>query len=432
MQTIRRTAGPWRRGMPSAELRTRRWLAWSAPVAVVLGQVVADIALHSHVSPLYQDGADYHRLAARLALHGAYGPPVAFRPPGWVFVLAAAYRVFGAHPVVGLALNAAFAAAVSLLVQRLGRRLGLSPLASLAAALGAGLFPWMLLLGSTLYSETFYLLILVALALALITALDAGDTRTRTWLLIGGVAGYGALVRPALLFWLPIGAWLVLRRSPRPGVRTTLALALGVVIVLAPWTVRNYARLHTLVPIDTAGGSTLAVANNDLANGAQSSLALPPPPPGSEVKGDQAYRAEALRWIQQHPKRFLVLIGKRLVRSLDPMALLNKGIRGPAPFRWLARAAWALVGLLAAIGAVKYHRGAWAVLLSLLVPQLIEIALFGGGFRFFAPSVAFLFLLAVAGAVGVLTVLVDMPVAEGLGGRPGLGAQRRRWNLLGR
>src|SRR5207244_4249204 len=134
---------------------------------------------------------------------------------------------------------------------------------------------------------------------------------------------------------------------------------------------------------------------------------LPHIPPGNEVQGDRAYRAAALHWIGSHPVGFVVLVAKRLVRSVDPTALLNNGAKGHTAVRWLARAAWAVVMVVALVGALRRHRGSWAVLLSLLVPQLVEIVLFGGGFRFLAPSVPLLFLLAVG-------VLAD---ALGLSGR---------------
>jgi len=362
---------------------------------IVAFQILADIALNSHLSPLYQDGGEYHRLAVRLALHGTYGPLVAFRPPGWVFALAGLYRLFGPHPVAGLALNAICSGATALLVQRLGRRLGLPPLASLVAAIATGVFPWTLLLGATLYSETFFVLILVATALVVLSALDRPQVATLRWLAIGALAGLGALVRPAMLFWLPIGAWLALRRRPSGGTRAAAAFLVGVALLLGPWTVRNYARLHTFVPIDTAGGSTLAGANNDLADGGQSTAGLPHIPPGNEVQGDRAFRAAALHWIGSHPAGFVGLVAKRFVRSVDPTALLSNGAKGHAAQRWLARAAWAGVMVLAIVGVIRRHRGSWAVLLSLLVPQLVEIVLFGGGFRFLAPSVPFLLLLAV-------------------------------------
>src|SRR6266851_3411330 len=354
---------------------------------VAIGQVAADLVLHRRVPPLYQDGAAYHLLATRLAQHGAFGPPVAFRPPGWVFVLAGVYRVTGPHPVAGLALNVILAGFSAVLLFKLGQRLGLPLAASWLLALGAGLFPWMLMLGATLYSEVLYVCILIILALAVVRLWEHPGGGAWRWGLLGALAGGGALVRPALLFWLPVVFVFALRRGGPGRLRTATALCAGAFVVLCPWTVRNYLRLHAFVPIDTAGGSTLAVANNDLARAGQSQAGLPPIPPGTEVQGDSAYRKAALNWIGAHPAGFVALIGQRLLRSLDPTALLNKGVVGSAPTRWLVRGIWAMVLALAAWGIILRHRGPWAWLLTLFVPQAVEITLFGGGFRFFAPCV---------------------------------------------
>jgi hypothetical protein len=75
--------------------------------------------------------------------------------------------------------------------------------------------------------------------------------------LVGVCAGLASLVRPTGLvpaFALAAG-WLLLdRASARPHARKLLAAALGLVLVLAPWTLRNAVVFHAFVPLSTGAG----------------------------------------------------------------------------------------------------------------------------------------------------------------------------------
>jgi hypothetical protein len=188
-------------------------------------------------------------------------------------LLAAVYRGVGIHPTARLALNVVLVGLAAALVVLLAGRLRLSPIGAGAAGLIAGLCPWSLVLGATLYTETLYTLLLVLLALLVI-----GDPGRRAqvawWTGIGLTTGVGILVRPQLVIWVPFALCFALA-----GRRPTAALAFlgAIVLMLTPWRVRKYARLRAFVPLDRRGGVTLAVANNDLSEGGQSIGASPNP-----------------------------------------------------------------------------------------------------------------------------------------------------------
>lgn len=386
----------------------RPWSGWLVGAVAAAVQVVADVGIRSRVSPLYGDGGEYYRLATGLVQHGQFGHHTAFRPPGWVFLLAGAFRVVGVHPVAGLALNVLFTGLTAALLTLVGRRIGLPPALAALAGLGAGAFPWTLILGATLYSEALYGLITVALCLAIQVVWERRHRVWLPWIGIGLISGAGALVRPTLLLWIPLGLVIAASRPLRPSVGTgttagmarlaaAAALMLGFLAVLTPWTIRNYQRFHAVIPIDTGGGSTLASANNDLAGAGQNPAGLPSIPPGNEVQGDRAYRRAAIQWITSHPGTFAIRMVERVVRGFDPVSLLNKGVVGPGILRWIARGGWAVVVLLALVGVVRRHRGRWLVPVSLLLPVIAELAVFGGGFRFLAPAIPFVILWAAAG-----------------------------------
>jgi Dolichyl-phosphate-mannose-protein mannosyltransferase len=370
---------------------------------VAMAQVATDVVARGYLDALYFDGADYHRLAAGLAEHGTYGPPIANRPPGWPVLLAAVYRVVGVHPTAGLALNVILAGVAATLTVLLAGRLGLSQLGAAVAGLGAGLCPWSLALGATLYTETLYTLIVVLLALLVIAARGRRD-QLAWWGGIGLTTGAGILVRPQLVIWVPFGLCFAFA-GRRPA--TALIFAATVVLVLTPWTLRNYARLDSFVPFDTRGGVTLAAANNDLSEGGQSTAGLPRFTAGTEVENDQAFRSAAVRWIMADPLRFLGRMDDRLVRTFDPMTKLIHGTFGSVSLRWAVRAIWAILLAIALWGLKLHHRGPWLVPISLVAATLLLVVVFGGGFRFLTPVMPFLSIWVVAGLTDITARLQE-------------------------
>jgi hypothetical protein len=362
-----------------------------------MAQVATDVTVHGHLDPLYFDGGDYHLLAAGLAEHGTYGPPIADRPPGWPVLLAALYRLVGVHSTAGLVLNVMFAGLAAALVVLLAGRLGLSPLGAGAAGLAAGFCPWSLVLGATLYTETLYTLIVVLLALLAITA-RGRQAQVLWWAGIGLTTGVGVLVRPQLVIWVPFALCFAFA-GRRPA--AALAFTGAVVLVLTPWTVRNYARLGTFIPLDTRGGVTLAAANNDLSEGGQSTAGLPRFPAGTEIENDRAFRTAAVRWITADPTRFVGRIDDRLVRTFDPVTTLTHGVFGPVLLRSTVRGIWAILVAIILWGLVLHHRESWLVPISLVIATLLVVVVFGGGFRFLVPVLPFLSIWGVAGTIDV-------------------------------
>jgi hypothetical protein len=70
-----------------------------------------------------------------------------------------------------------------------------------------------------------------------------------------------ALALPALATlwaWVPLG----LSVEPRDRTRQVALVALGLALVVGPWTIRNAIALHAFVPITTGGGKSLLDSNN--------------------------------------------------------------------------------------------------------------------------------------------------------------------------
>jgi hypothetical protein len=77
---------------------------------------------------------------------------------------------------------------------------------------------------------------------------------------VGFAAGLAALVRPngiALVVGLVLGTLLLRRSNERARWLSLAAMALGLLLVLAPWTIRNAVVFHAFVPVSTGGGELL-------------------------------------------------------------------------------------------------------------------------------------------------------------------------------
>ena len=142
--------------------------------------------------------------------------------------------------------------------------------AAAAAAWTAALFPPLIWLPAYALSEQLYSVIALATVawLGRVTdgprALVRSDGATRAIVLAGVAAGAGALTRPAMLFFLPLAALLLIWRAPDRGLglrRAAVFVGLAVAVI-APWTVRNAVVHQRFVLIASEGGVTFWTGNH--------------------------------------------------------------------------------------------------------------------------------------------------------------------------
>jgi len=132
--------------------------------------------------------------------------------------------------------------------------------AGLIAALAVAIYPATIEYTGMLMTEPLAATLLAGALLAILWAPD-GDSSWR-WLVPGLTLGALALVRPE---YLAIGLLLALlvflrQRLHLPWRRALLGAAvvvLGIVVVIAPWTVRNAIALDRFVTVSTGGGQVL-------------------------------------------------------------------------------------------------------------------------------------------------------------------------------
>ena len=206
------------------------------------------------------------------------------------------------------------------------------PRAGVWAAGISAVYPPLVSLPSYALSETLYSLVALVTAFSLQLAIDRPDSDraasqgTALGLLSGALAGLAALIRPAMLLYLPLAfAWLLFRRRPALAV----AVVAAAIAVITPWTLRNMRVHERFVLIASEGGVTFWTGNHPLARG-EGDLAANPDlklaelafrraHPGLSPEALEAvYYREAFDWIAAHPLDWAQLVARKAFYSVVP------------------------------------------------------------------------------------------------------------------
>ena len=276
--------------------------------------------------PPAADGKYYHLLAERLAAGAGYTwlwpdgavTPVAHYPVGYPGLLAAGYALFGASSpwamVLGALLGASLAGAAYVAARPWGVRA--ASLAGLFVALSPALVPY----AAALMTE-----VVAAALIGLATALLIGAAATSTLRArvaaasVGLLLGAATLVRPQLLLLVPAFAWLAaagLRHAGR--VIVAAAVALGAVVVVAPWTFRNCRAMDRCAVVSVNGGWNLLIGAQT-TSGAWEELRVPAPcrEVWDEAKKDACFEREAWRAIRADVPAALARVPRKLSVTFD-------------------------------------------------------------------------------------------------------------------
>jgi 4-amino-4-deoxy-L-arabinose transferase-like glycosyltransferase len=196
--------------------------------------------------------------------------------------------------------------------------------AGVVAAAIAAVYPSLVWLSAYALSEAIY----ACLAMATVFVVQRAVDREHVGLAMaaGALAGAAALVRPAMLIFLPLAIlWMLARRRPALAVATVLASA----AVIAPWTIRNVRVHERFVLIASEGGVTfwtgnhpLAVGEGDLAANVElkrAELAFRAAHPGLNAEQlEPLYYRDAVEWIAAHPVQWTVLLVRKIFYTIVP------------------------------------------------------------------------------------------------------------------
>lgn len=294
--------------------------------------------------------------------------------------------------------GALFGAGTIVVVALIARRLAGDRAGLLAGALAAA-YPVLVAADGALMSESL-LGLLVAGSLLAAYRLRDRPTAGRAAVL-GALTALAGLTRGESLLLLPLLLLVVVRRPG--GVRASVVAVAVAVVVLAPWTIRNWVTFDRPVAIATNSGTAVAGANcAETYSGDKLGGWWPPclhDHPGNEAVNHDGQLHDGLSYARDHAGRLPVVLAARFGRvwSLyDPFqtpegrSVRVQKLGVVAFFLMLPFAAWGIVALR------RRGEGVWVLLAPALLVSLTALATYGN-LRFREPADVALVVLAAVG-----------------------------------
>jgi 4-amino-4-deoxy-L-arabinose transferase-like glycosyltransferase len=271
-------------------------------------------------------------------------------PPSFLLALGAALWVTGHWLPAALLVQVPGQAITCLMLFLLGRR-AVNDSVGVVAALLFALSPNHFLLVSVPNKEPLYIAGLASFLYCLIVAAEAPRRAWLWYLLAGIVFGITALAHPGVVPFAPVIVLAMFLCWPRRPILMALAmLAIGASLTIGPWTLRNYAIDGRFVPLTTAAGVNLRMANHTGSPGHWSEVpehlrGLP------EMEWERQARQEALQWIRENPGEMMTLV---LTKKLP--ILWQRENMGIDPATWgLGPQARPIISLLSIAAAGLFH-----------------------------------------------------------------------------
>jgi 4-amino-4-deoxy-L-arabinose transferase-like glycosyltransferase len=273
--------------------------------------------------------------------------PTAQQPPVYPYLLAGIFKLAGAYSHLSLwiavGLNAVISALTAVLILQIGKRVFGTPTGVLAAWVWS-CWTYEAVVAIRLWESSLSALLL-AVGLWLLPKL-AGSLRPQLWIVFGALAGVAALNNTTLLsvfpfFWLWL--WIGYRRRGLSCTKRLVASVVVCVLVLLPWTVRNYATFHQIVPIRDNFGLELWLGNHvRVTHVFDSDFPILDPSEYNrlgEIRFMDAKRDIALEFIGRNPGTFLRLSARHFFQFWS----------APEKSAWLGLSLLAWLGMVLAL-----------------------------------------------------------------------------------
>ena len=272
--------------------------------------------------PGINDEITYHSLALSLLAGKGYQFEAGWYPftpadtptAHWSFLypayLAAAYGIFGTHPLVARLLQAMIGGVlIPLLAYRLGSRF-FGNKVGLWAAGATAFYGYFIYHNAAMMTETFYMIAVLWVLDLAYYMIESGDDRR--WPLLGVGMGTAVLLRQAYLFFIPILliwiGWAARRRSMHH--RLLLAFAI-VPLCILPFTIRNYVQYGQLLLLNSNSGYALYTSNSPVHGARWDPDYIAPIPAdltgSNEAEMDRAFSSRGMRFVVTDPVRYVRL-----------------------------------------------------------------------------------------------------------------------------
>lgn len=187
--------------------------------------------------------------------------PSAWKTPGYPLFLGLIYAVGGKDPDIAMLVQVLILGPLTItLTWLLGRRL-FGAWVGTAAAFVAALHPFVWQYEARLFAEALATPLTLAILLLI---LDRPTLRRLA--AAGALSGALILVKPsAVHIMAALAAAALVASGPRRGLAKAAVALTACVLVIAPWTVRNYAEFDTFIPLSVQDAGIYGVFNDDAA-----------------------------------------------------------------------------------------------------------------------------------------------------------------------
>ena len=319
--------------------------------------------------------------------------PTSFQAPGYPCLLLTLWKMFGNNAGSLLWLSLLQAMLVSSIVYPMGwltRRWVGTHAAPYACWVSALLPPYAYF--ATRLSQTS--IIITLYPWLVVGWLFLADKKSwRSAVLLGIATGLASLFQPVMLGVFGLLGMVLLartiRQKDRPGIRCLCATALVVVLVLLPWTIRNYRVQGCLVLIKNTFGKELWIGNNPQATGVSVQAdgrtdmfllylpkALQMPATVTEMEVMRHMQADALTFIHGDIPAFLQRTGQKILWFWTSPPLKYLPMESARhKFYWLQQIYWWLLLALAGISLWRIPREYAAVCLIIGVVYSVTFGL---------------------------------------------------------
>jgi len=250
--------------------------------------------------------------------------PTSSHAPLYPYLLAFSYKTTGG--AVPLLILQIILSTITILLIHQTALLLFNRTAASISALFICLYPPLIYYSIKLTPTTLFLFLLASTILLI---LKLNNARRRTAIAAGFTLGLSILCNPVAFSLIPaiILHWII---TGREILKQYIILFVITLLTLIPWTIRNYAVHHSLIPITTQAGVNFWIGNNPHATGTDY-YKVSSPEQGdfvlmvetlprstkqnlisyTEIERANFFLSEGMKFIKKEPAKFIILLGKK-------------------------------------------------------------------------------------------------------------------------
>ncbi|KLU60182.1 hypothetical protein CEB3_c36130 [Peptococcaceae bacterium CEB3] len=280
----------------------------------------------------FSDFLYYQRIAMNVANGGPWGNT--YTTVGYSMILGLFYKIFGSNIMVAKWLNVFLTVVGDLLFYQILKAANIREYGRRIIFVLFALFPSTIFYNSMVATEIPFTTILL-----LITYLYIAEYRYRYWL-IGLLVGLDTLIKPFFLaFFLVIflTEYVTGKNNFAKSLKNSLIILAVSILTISPWLYRNSRLMGQFTYVSNNGGIVLYINNNSQnhaggwmpAEKVKHSLVLTQKyKMANMTQRNHMLTQAAEKWILSHPRQYVILGLKRLLKTFGPKSELRMSFYG--------------------------------------------------------------------------------------------------------